>query len=284
MLLCVLVLALSGCGMRFAYSHLDWLLPWYLSDYVTLDREQRALLDARLAERLAWHCHHQLGPYAALLRGIEADLRRGHIDATELDGHLIRGEALWHELMVAILPDAHALFAALSDAQVAELAAAFKRRNRDARDDFLDGTPAELNERRVARMEKRLRTWFGRLDPAQRRLLARWSEALAPSTAQWLIERERWQAQLLAALAERRQGAAFEARLRPLLLTPEAEWPAPYRAQIAANRALTLALVADIYASASARQREHLFAELDAWAVQFEQRGCAPRPAAAGLP
>lgn len=48
----VTILVLSGCGVRFFYSQLDWLVPWYLRDYVTLDDSQRALLDRRLTLRL----------------------------------------------------------------------------------------------------------------------------------------------------------------------------------------------------------------------------------------
>lgn len=273
---CVLAAVLAACGMRFAYSHLDWLLPWYLSDYVTLDRDQRNLLDARLADRLAWHCRQQLGPYAELLRRVEADLRRGRIEAAELDAHLTRAESLWRELMVAITPDARALLESLSDEQTAELAAAFRRRNRDAREDFLDGSPAELRERQVERMEKRLRPWLGRLQPDQRRLIEQWSDALTPSTAQWLAQRERWQANLLAALGQRRQPAVFEARLRPLLVSPDAGWPADYRARVAHNRSQTVALVAALLNSATPGQREQLFGEIDAWARQFELRACAP--------
>lgn len=278
---CLLAVALAGCSMRVAYSHLDWLLPWYFSDYVTLDRDQRRLLDLRLADRLAWHCRHQLGPYAALLRGLEGDLRRGHIDAAELDAHLARGEALWRELMGVIVPDAGVLLASLTDAQITELAAAFEERNREVREEFLDGTPAERRARRAERMEKRLRPWFGSLQPAQRQLVERWSGALAATATEWLAQREQWQGQLLAALAQRRQGAAFEAALRPLLVAPEADWPADYRGRIDHNRAQTLNLLAALYDGATPGQRERLFGEIDAWAKQFERHACPPPRTAA---
>ena len=61
-------LLLAGCGLRFAYSQLDWLLPWYLRDYVTLNAGQRSELDVRLAGLLDWHCRSHLPEYVALLR------------------------------------------------------------------------------------------------------------------------------------------------------------------------------------------------------------------------
>jgi len=45
---CIAVLLLAGCGVRFFYTQLDWLIPWHLRDYVSLDAGQRSALDRRL--------------------------------------------------------------------------------------------------------------------------------------------------------------------------------------------------------------------------------------------
>lgn len=269
---------LAGCSFGLVYGQLHRLLPWYIDDYVSLDRDQRTLLDVRLAERLAWHCRTQLVPYAALLRGLEGDLRSGAVTPARLETHLGQAESLLRELLAAILPDARLLLARLDDEQLAELGEAFRRRNRELRKEFLAGTPAEREAEQIARMEKRLRRWFGRLSEEQRALVARWSEALQPATVEWLANRERWQARLLAALAQRRDAARFEAGLRPLLLEPEAAWSAGYRARLAHNREQTLILLAALFDTATPRQRAHLFAELEAWARQFEQLACTPSP------
>lgn len=62
------VLLLGGCSLRFAYGKLDWLVPWYVRDFVTLNAGQRSDLDRRLAVQLTWHCRTQLADYAAGLR------------------------------------------------------------------------------------------------------------------------------------------------------------------------------------------------------------------------
>lgn len=269
------LLLLAGCGVRFAYQHLDWLVPWYVSDYVTLDAEQRRLLDARLAERLAWHCRSQLGPYAELLRELDARVRADTpLAPGELEDFLLRGEAFWRELMVAITPDASVLLGSLSDAQVDELAAAFAERNADTRKELLGGTPDERLARRTERMEKRLRTWLGRLHADQRARVAVWSASLVPTTEEWLRNRAKWQGELLAALAGRDQ-PGFEARLGELLVAPASGWPEAYLAQVARNQALTLDLVADVLKLATPAQRDHLSGEIEAWAGQFESLACA---------
>lgn len=280
------LLIMAGCSARFAYKQLDLLVPWYVGDYVTLDPAQRRLLDVRLSERLAWHCSSQLATYAELLRALDARLGADEaLTAAELERFMQRGEEFWRALMVAVTPDAGMLLAALDAEQIDELAAAFAERNREARKKFLDGTPDQLRTRQIERMEKRLRTWFGRLQPVQRQLITAWSASLAPTTWQWLQNRVDWQAALLTAMAER-SGPEFEARLGRLLATPEAAWPASYRADVAHNRALTLSLVADIFNAAGSDQRTHLREEILAWAGQFERLACtAPTvPTSAAAP
>ncbi len=272
-LLCVA--ALAGCSLRFAYSQLDWLVPWYLRDYVTLDAGQRGLLDQRLAARLDWHCRAHVPEYAASLREAQALLRRETVDAAALAPFLARGEAWWGEVLAELEPDARLLLAGLANEQVDELRQAFARGAREAREEFLGGSAAEQKAARIKRMEKRLQRWFGRLTPAQRDRIAAWSAELSPTTEAWLAQRARWQGALLDALQVRGDDAAFAARLAPLFGPQQAHWPPAYREGLARNRTLTLALLADVYNLAPATQRQHLDRELDALAAQFESLACA---------
>lgn len=273
-LLCV-ALALGGCSLRFAYSQLDWLVPWYVRDYVTLDAGQRSVFDARLAARLDWHCRTHVPEYAATLREAQALLARETVDAAQLAPFLARGEAWSAEVLAELEPDARVLLAGLASEQVDELRQAFARGARESRKEFVDGSAAEQNAARIKRMEKRLQRWFGRMTPAQRERIAAWSAELSPTTEAWLAQRTRWQGALLEALQVRADDAAFAARIAPLFASQQAHWPPAYRDGVARNRALTLALLADVFNLAPAAQRQHLDRELDALAAQFESLACA---------
>ena len=50
-----LLAALAGCSNSFVYNQLDWLIPWYLGDYVDLNREQQRAFKEQLGELLRWH-------------------------------------------------------------------------------------------------------------------------------------------------------------------------------------------------------------------------------------
>ena len=60
----------AGCGPRLIYPHLDWLIPWYVNDYISLDDTQNNMLQKRLLKQLDWHCRTQLPSYAKTLRAI----------------------------------------------------------------------------------------------------------------------------------------------------------------------------------------------------------------------
>ncbi|MBV2264629.1 MAG: hypothetical protein KUL79_13905 [Thauera sp.] len=267
-------LLLAGCGLRFAYSQLDWLLPWYLRDYITLNAGQRVELDARLAGLLDWHCRSHLPEYVALLRSANATLADGRVDAARLEPFLARGEALWREIVAELESELRVLLAGLSAEQVDELAASFGRRGEEARAEFLSGDAAAQHAARIERMEERLRRWFGRMTPAQRDRIAAWSRALQPTTEAWLDDRARWQAELLDALRVRADASAFAPRLAQALAPREARWSAQHRAAVAHNRARTLELLADLHALAGEAQRRRLQGEIEALASQFAGMAC----------
>lgn len=66
-------LALGACSrMDLAYRNLDRLVPWSLGDYLDMNGTQKALLDDRLKQHLAWHCKTQLPGYLDWLERVRA--------------------------------------------------------------------------------------------------------------------------------------------------------------------------------------------------------------------
>lgn len=66
------LLFMIGCGPRLVYPHPDWLIPWYISKYISLDCEQKDMLQKRLRQQLDWHRRTQLPNYVESLRALEA--------------------------------------------------------------------------------------------------------------------------------------------------------------------------------------------------------------------
>lgn len=274
---------LSGCALRFAYQQLDHLVPWYISDYVTLDDSQRDALDSLLAYRLAWHCQSQLPAYRDWLDRVRDSLDRERVAAEDLAplGH--QAEAMWRELTLALVPDLSQVLATLSDRQVDEIQHALKKKNRALRREYLDISPEERLAKRTERMEKQLRRWTGRLSAEQHATLDAWAAALRPTTNEWIAQREAWGLRFRAALSLRADPPGLEAQVRQLLVSPDANWPPAHRADIEFNRALTLQLVADIYNLAPAPQRLEIADEIGSVRAQLDNLACQARARLAAL-
>jgi len=277
LLLLALIIGLSGCTVRFAYNQLDWIAPWYLRGYVSLDEQQRSLLEQRLATRLDWHCSTQLPRYAHWLRELETQLASGDVSLEGLHAHARQAEAFWLELVSHLPADASELLASASDDQVQELFDNLDERTAENRRDFVDKPAEALQRERAERMAQRLRRWFGRLNTAQQARLEAWSVGLAPFGEQWLDNRALWQAALRKAIEDLRQDPpALEAALEQLFVRPERDWSDEYRARVQFNRDQTLVLLVDLYRLSSQRQRQRLTERVGSLARDLERLACEP--------
>ena len=73
----LLTLLAAGCTMSFTYNHLDWLIPWYVDDYVDLSRQQRQVLQSQLGPVLQWHREEELEHYLEWNAQIAGGLHEG---------------------------------------------------------------------------------------------------------------------------------------------------------------------------------------------------------------
>ena len=126
-----LSLLLTACSSQFAYNNLDWLIHWYLYDYVDLNKRQKGLSDAQFANWHSWHREHELRHYTEQLRAIKLQLRGEAMTAQQVQQHFEQARGHWQRLRQRLTPDIAALAVQLSDAQIASLFAALEEKNVD---------------------------------------------------------------------------------------------------------------------------------------------------------
>lgn len=291
LLLLILLPVLSGCSVRFVYNNADRLAVWQAEEYIDLDRAQRAWLRARMRVFLHWHRTNQLPRWAAALRDFDLAVQDG-VRAEDFEALIHAGEGWADEIVMEILPTTTELLASLSDAQVAALPSAFAERNAELNEDY-EGLP-EAEQKAVWRREMRegLDRWVGELNAGQELLLDAASEEVVADNGSWIGYRERWQAELMAALARRGDRAALEATLRSLMLDREDWYTEAYARTRANNDAAYRRFTVALLASLDARQRARLSRRLVDLAQDFEalaaqevtppeDPGPAPHPAGA---
>jgi hypothetical protein len=275
-----------GCGPGFIYPHLDWMIPWYVDDYISLNSDQSSMLKSRLMHQLDWHCQTQLAAYAAYLREIAADFDNPQqpVTVSVLESHRTKLLAHWQNLMRQIAPDVSDILMTATDAQIEELFSNLEKENRELRSEYLDPPDDELLKNRQDKMIKRVEYWISSLTAEQIQALKDWSLQLQPINEAWLQNRERYQANLHLLLARRHiDEADFREKLSEMLIYPERNRPRAYQDKLDHNTVVTLNFIVSMDRSLTLEQRKKLLQRLNDLARDFERLKCKPRDGVAAV-
>lgn len=249
-----LAVGLAGCGLGLVYPRLDTVVGFYIEGLVTLDKSQSAELKRILAGNLDWHRRSELDRYSVFLRELAVAVERGAGREDWISASR-RTEEYWRRVFEQAAPGYAALAATFTDVQVAELLANLEREDEKDRREFAARTPEQHGARREKSMRRALERFTGPLTPAQRALI-REHVASSPSfMPEWLENRRVWRGELAEALAGRRNGAEFDARMQVLVARPDELWTPRYRAAIDQRRESLVDFVAEFDATLTAPQR-----------------------------
>ena len=266
--------ALVACTrIDLAYRNLDRLVPWSLGDYLDMNREQKALLDDRLRQHLAWHCKTQLPGYLDWLDKVRLMVANDAVTDQAVQQRTAEAREAIGRVAEAITPSASELLRGMSPAQVNEMRQAFREDIEKRQKEYVDTPLAKQVEERATRMEKRLQPWFGPLSATQRQRVKAWSEALGDQNRQWIANREQWQQQLLLAMNER-DTPNFEPRLAQLLQRKESLWSPEYRAAFQNTEEQARSLLVDLMQASTPAQRQRLQTQLAKVRTDFSELKC----------
>ncbi|WP_445672124.1 DUF6279 family lipoprotein [Pseudomonas inefficax] len=267
-------LALAACSrIDLAYRNLDRLVPWSLGDYLDMNREQKALLDARLKQHLAWHCKTQLPGYLDWLDRVRGMVANDQVTDQALQQRTREVRQAIGRVAAQVTPSATELLRGMSDAQVAEMREAFRDDISERQKRYVDTPLPKQIARRTERMEKRLTPWFGELTPVQKQRVQAWSQALGDQNREWIANRAHWQQQLLLAMNQRND-ASFEPRLATLLQRKESLWTPEYRAAFQNTEQQARSLLVDLVQQSTPQQRRFLQERLGKVRTDFSELKC----------
>lgn len=165
--LLTLLSVLQSCGiMKIAYNQAHELAYWQLDSYFDFDEAQSPRAREELAKVHQWHRKTQLPVYAetlqkwqALMPGDldEAQVCRMYTDArTKLLAISERSESAAISLVGTLVPD-----------QLDHVKRKFTKLNKEYRNDFMDGTPQDLLDKRVKKAVSRAEMLYGPLEDKQ---------------------------------------------------------------------------------------------------------------------
>ncbi len=209
---------LSGCSaLQIGYNNAPSLTYWWLDSYVDFNEAQSPQVRADLAALHAWHRKTELPAYAATLRKLQqlapANVRPEQVCdlSAEVRGHLQRLSDRAEPAITALAP-------ALGKEQLDHLARQFEKRNRKWREEWLEGTPAQRQARRIDKTVERAEMFYGRLDEAQLAVIR--NRVASSSFDAQLSYREalRRQQDMLQTLKEHAGGAAHATHVKAEIL------------------------------------------------------------------
>ncbi|MFZ3129084.1 MAG: DUF6279 family lipoprotein [Rhodoferax sp.] len=266
----LVALSLGGCSaVRLGYSNAPHLAYWWLDRYFDFDSTQGDRLRAELDATLDWHRQQELPLLAQQFDRLQSEAARP-VTAAQLCAVYAslreRAEApLWH-----MAPTLAALAPSLQKTQLEHLAREYEKRNREWRDEWMDGPPTERLEQRVKQLVERAESFYGTLSETQRNAITAVIRQSGYDPAVQYRERLLRQQDTLQTLrglvsnppTALRAQAEIQALLERTLHSPDPAYR-PYRDQ---QDAANCAALAALHNSATERQRAKLVDTLRAYA------------------
>lgn len=257
----LLLVFLGGCSaVKIGYNNAPALVYWWLDSYIDFNDAQAVQVRDSLATLQAWHRQTELPAYADLLRQIQR-VASGPVTPQQVcafsDQIRLRVQRLGEQAaegMSRVVPT-------LEPQQWRHLALQFDKHNRTWREEWLDGTPAELSARRLKKAEERAQSFYGRLEEAQRAILRQ--SVSSPTFDARLAWRERLRRQQDMQQVLREHGnsdrsAHVKAEILALLQRNLNSPDAAYQTQFDRLVVESCANIAALHNSTSAAQRRHL--------------------------
>ena len=252
----LLAMLVGGCSVKFAYNNADRLLRWQVSEYIDLDREQKAVLSARLDEFMTWHRRTQLPEYADQMYLWSQQLT-DQVTPEQIAG-IFEQMLLWGERMEDRgLPIAAEIMAGLSDDQVAELGPRLELSNAQIAEPEFGLSEEEAQQSWAREFEDAMERFTGRLDIRQRDYIQRKAAGYQPERVLWAEYRRRWQADLLS-LLDQRQSDQFAAAFSELSRAREDYYGEKYTRVSEENIELSREVAAYVLSNLSQRQSDRL--------------------------
>ncbi|MBT8064882.1 MAG: hypothetical protein KJN94_07665 [Gammaproteobacteria bacterium] len=254
-----MLLFAAGCTASFTYNRLDWLIPWWVDDYVDLTRDQRRELRTQLEPALRWHREEELNRYAAILDRIEADLESGvtpHDVRDWLDDIIAAAERAEARMLEVALDFGDSV----TDEQVAQFMRRIWERQAEYESQYLERSDAEYEEDNADYLVESFNRLLGRLNDEQKAQLRSAAAMLKRFDNAWLAERAKWLGDLEPLM---QRGAGWERAVRDLY-ADRIEWRTPeYREVLDHNIGVLSEAVAELLYSIDNKQRDHLLDKIE---------------------
>lgn len=188
----LLTATLTACSFKNMYNQLDYLIPQYVEDMVTLDDVLAQQLDERTHYLLDWHRNTQLPQYADWFTQMQQDVLAQPTEQ-QVSAHLKRLDQFWTALSEKINDHMAQLLPKLNARQREQLFESLGEKNQEFREEFVDIDADEREGQYVERLRKNYERWLDDLNDAQEDAIEQAAQQLVSTADLRLQRRIDWQ-------------------------------------------------------------------------------------------
>lgn len=268
----ICIMLISGCSNKLAYNNIDWLIYWYMDDYVELNEKQEAIFDAQLKGWIDWHRSQELPRYIDHLKQLRNDLQSQSLDVQKLIGHYEQASSHWQRLRNEITPALAVIASDLSDEQVIRLFAALESENQERREELAEWanlTDEEKLDERIEDLVDNMEERIGRLTKDQVDIVHRYAPMFKSSSHLWLEYRTDLQQRARRLFITRKTDPSFADKLTDLLHNPEQYRSDDFIEVWEHNRQTHAKLAAEMAATLTTKQRSEAIEQINEFIDDF---------------
>ena len=260
---------LAACSaLQLSYNQGPTLAYWWLDGYVDFSAEQSPRVKTALEDWFAWHRASQLPDYAQALAAAQT-LVVDKITPAQVCSTVNAWQQRFDRAYEQAIPALAEQVRTLSPEQIRHLERQQAKKHEEAVVEYLQPLPGERQKAAFERALDRAESVYGRLDPAQRRMLASELAASPFDPELWLAERRQRQLDIARSLrqwqSERSDAATVQAGLRRLGIEASTSPRADYRAYAERLMAANCAMLAKLHNSSTPAQRQQAVDKLKGW-------------------
>ncbi|MFA3790486.1 DUF6279 family lipoprotein [Aliiglaciecola sp. SL4] len=257
------ILLLGGCTSKFAYNNIDWMMYWYVDDYVDLDKSQKVLLDEKVEKWLKWHRQEELVTYRQHLADLKADLKNGNLTAQQWSKHIQRGSDHWTRFRNQISPELAELSIHLNDTQIQEMFDALEKENQKKEQKRNKKSAEERWENAIEDTQDQIKKWVGKLSKSQKDLIAEYTVKFLPTFEGWIDYRRNFQASVKNIMLSRHDVSNYAEEVDYMFQHPVLFKTPEYQQASEHNRKMYIQLLLELQTTFSEKQTKHILNELD---------------------
>lgn len=269
----VLVLFLSGCSSQFVYNNMDWMIHWYLDDYIDLNKPQKKVFDKHFTVWQVWHREEELAKYAAQIKEIIVMIESDSLTQEAMSNHFEQLRSHWVSLRNRIAPDLAEMAPALTVKQVGHLFEYLEEQNaerEEEQNEFAGKSEEERMEVRAKDIRENISEWIGKLTEPQKQLVKHYSPQFRSNGREWLKYRRLVQEHAHELFINKDSDPEFKTKLLAVMSDPES-----YRHQTLIensehNGKVYTAMVVELSQQLTSKQKKRLLRKLDGYIEDFE--------------